>query len=221
MAAAGGSDDESPSSSGSASNGSGSSAGSAATAAGAEAASGSGPDAERGAPSRTPVADSMRRKLAAELQPLRLEIVDNSDQHAGHMGAWCAQGRGAGGAPGCVHSVQGRGATAPGRWTRRDTMQGCGSSCQAGAPRASPHQVPPPSRPEPRPRSPPHAGHRGSAAGGSGETHFAVEVVSQRFEGLTSIKRHRLVYQILDEEMRSPVHALQLITKTPAEAGLA
>ena len=42
-----------------------------------------------------------------------------------------------------------------------------------------------------------------------------------RFEGLTSIKRHRLVYSILEEELRSPVHALSLITKTPAEAGLA
>ena len=42
-----------------------------------------------------------------------------------------------------------------------------------------------------------------------------------RFEGLTSIKRHRLVYQILEAELRSPVHALSLITKTPAEAGMA
>ena len=64
------------------------------------------------------------------------------------------------------------------------------------------------------------AGHRGSATY-SGETHFNLELVSLRFEGLTSIKRHRLVYQILEEEMRSPVHALSLITKTPSEAGMA
>ena len=64
------------------------------------------------------------------------------------------------------------------------------------------------------------AGHRGSASY-SGETHFNLELVSSCFEGLTSIKRHRLVYQILEEEMRSPVHALSLITKTPAEAGMA
>jgi stress-induced morphogen len=48
-----------------------------------------------------------------------------------------------------------------------------------------------------------------------------VAVVSPRFEGLTSIKRHRLVYQLLEEELRSPVHALSLVTQTPAEAGLA
>lgn len=47
----------------------------------------------------------------------------------------------------------------------------------------------------------PCAGYRGSAQY-SGETHFNVEVVSSRFEGLTSIKRHRLVYQILEAEMR-------------------
>lgn len=59
--------------------------------------------------------------------------------------------------------------------------------------------TPPPS-PHP-PCHPTSPGYRGSA-GYSGETHFNVEVVSSRFEGLTSIKRHRLVYQILDEEMR-------------------
>ena len=65
-----------------------------------------------------------------------------------------------------------------------------------------------------------HAGHGGfrGTASYSGETHFTIEVVSPRFEGLTSIKRHRLVYSIIDEEMGSPVHALSLITKTPAEA---
>ncbi|KAL4448201.1 hypothetical protein ABPG75_005420 [Micractinium tetrahymenae] len=108
---------------------------------------GSGGSGGNGA-SATPVADSMRRKLSAELQPLHLDIIDNSHQHAGH------------------------------------------------------------------------AGYKGSA-GYSGETHFTVEVVSARFEGLTSIKRHRLVYGILAEELRSPVHALSLITKTPAEAGMA
>jgi stress-induced morphogen len=64
------------------------------------------------------------------------------------------------------------------------------------------------------------AGYRGSASY-SGETHFNLEVVSAEFEGLTSLKRHRLIYQILEEELRSPVHALSLVTKTPQEAGLA
>lgn len=61
-----------------------------------------------------------------------------------------------------------------------------------------------------------HASRMGSASD-SGETHFSMEIVSSKFEGLTSIKRHRLVYSILDEEMGNPVHALTLVTKTPAE----
>lgn len=48
-----------------------------------------------------------------------------------------------------------------------------------------------------------------------------VEVISSEFEGLSTIKRHRLVFGILEEELRHPVHALSLVTKTPAEAGLA
>ena len=43
-----------------------------------------------------------------------------------------------------------------------------------------------------------HAGHVGSRmkAGYSGETHFRVEVVSTAFEGLKTIKRHRMVYDV-------------------------
>ncbi len=33
------------------------------------------------------IADSMRRKLEAAFSPLRLDIVDDSHQHAGHSGS--------------------------------------------------------------------------------------------------------------------------------------
>jgi BolA family transcriptional regulator, general stress-responsive regulator len=33
------------------------------------------------------VAEAIRRKLCARLQPVRLEIVDDSHRHAGHAGA--------------------------------------------------------------------------------------------------------------------------------------
>jgi len=33
------------------------------------------------------VADTIRRKLDTALSPLRLEVVDDSDKHAGHSGA--------------------------------------------------------------------------------------------------------------------------------------
>lgn len=66
-----------------------------------------------------------------------------------------------------------------------------------------------------------HAGHaeRMGVAKGTGETHFSMEITSSKFEGLTSIKRHRLVYSILEEEMsKGPVHALSLVTKTTNES---
>ena len=65
-----------------------------------------------------------------------------------------------------------------------------------------------------------HAGHAGrmGVAPGTGETHFVIEVTSEKFAGLTSLKRHRLVYGIVDDEVSNgPVHALSLVTKTPDE----
>eukprot|EP00891_Asterochloris_glomerata_P001370 jgi/Astpho2/1370/e_gw1.00025.163.1_t len=69
-----------------------------------------------------------------------------------------------------------------------------------------------------------HAGHaamRDGKAGSGGETHFKVTIVSEAFEGMTTVKRHRQIYQLLDEELKGSVHALSLITKTPSEAGAA
>lgn len=64
-----------------------------------------------------------------------------------------------------------------------------------------------------------HAGHSGVPAGTSGETHFAVTIVSSRFEGVSRVGRHQLVYGLLEKEMKHPVHALALKTLTPAEYG--
>lgn len=62
-----------------------------------------------------------------------------------------------------------------------------------------------------------HAGHRGLPADASGETHFAVTLVSAKFEGISRVGRHQLVYHVLAEELNHPVHALALKTLTPAE----
>lgn len=51
------------------------------------------------------------------------------------------------------------------------------------------------------------------------ESKFMIMVVSKAFEGLNTLKRHRQVYGILDEEMKI-VHAVTLQTKTPEEVGL-
>uniref|UniRef100_A0A914V0H0 BolA-like protein 1 n=1 Tax=Plectus sambesii TaxID=2011161 RepID=A0A914V0H0_9BILA len=42
------------------------------------------------------------------------------------------------------------------------------------------------------------------------EKHFKVSVVSDKFEGLPLIKRHRLVNEALAEELAGPVHALRI-----------
>lgn len=62
-----------------------------------------------------------------------------------------------------------------------------------------------------------HAGHAGARP--KGETHFRVEIVAAAFDGKSRVERQRLVYAALAEELRSRVHALQLTTKTPEEAG--
>jgi BolA protein len=60
-----------------------------------------------------------------------------------------------------------------------------------------------------------HAGHAGASA--AGETHFIVTIVSPAFAGRTRIERQRMVYQLVDAELRSGLHALQLTTQAPGE----
>jgi stress-induced morphogen len=49
------------------------------------------------------------------------------------------------------------------------------------------------------------------------ETHFKVTVVSKIFEGMPLIARHRLLNELLREELAGPVHALALHTYTTAQ----
>lgn len=47
---------------------------------------------------------------------------------------------------------------------------------------------------------------------------FEARVVSGAFEGLTTIKRHKMVYAVLDEHIKSgAIHALSIKAFTPAE----
>lgn len=52
-----------------------------------------------------------------------------------------------------------------------------------------------------------HAGH----AGAGEETHFRIEIQSDRLSGLTRVAAHQKIYQILDHEMNHGIHALQII----------
>lgn len=60
-----------------------------------------------------------------------------------------------------------------------------------------------------------HAGHAG-ASGGAG--HYTVTIVSPRFEGASTVARHRLVYDAVRDWMPHRVHALVIVARSPAEA---
>jgi BolA protein len=62
-----------------------------------------------------------------------------------------------------------------------------------------------------------HAGHAGAA---DGRGHFTVTVVSERFRGLTVVRRHRLVYAAVGDMMTTDVHALSIQALAPGEKAL-
>ena len=50
-----------------------------------------------------------------------------------------------------------------------------------------------------------------------GNDHLQVTVISSRFNGLSLVKQHQLVYSALKEELASEaIHALALKTETPS-----
>lgn len=62
-----------------------------------------------------------------------------------------------------------------------------------------------------------HAGHAEAKAHGGG--HFDVIIVAEAFAGLPLIKRHRLVYDAVDDLMKSgQIHALHIVAKAPSES---
>jgi len=65
-----------------------------------------------------------------------------------------------------------------------------------------------------------HAGVRDANPALGGETHFNIKVVSSVFEDKPLIARHRMVYALLDDDIKAGVHALKLKTMTPKEAGV-
>ena len=66
-----------------------------------------------------------------------------------------------------------------------------------------------------------HAGHAGMKGKTAIETHFVVTVVSQKFDNIPLIQRHRMINEILAEEMNEQkggtIHALSIKAKTPAQ----
>lgn len=58
-----------------------------------------------------------------------------------------------------------------------------------------------------------HAGHAGD--NGTGETHFAVEIVAEAFRNQSRVACHRMVHDILAEDIKSKIHALSIVAKAP------
>jgi BolA protein len=58
-----------------------------------------------------------------------------------------------------------------------------------------------------------HAGHAGAREG----RHFSVAICSARFEGLSRVARHRLVYDALQGLMPLGIHALAIDARAPSQ----
>jgi BolA protein len=61
-----------------------------------------------------------------------------------------------------------------------------------------------------------HAGHNPDAR--AGETHFRVLVVSPEFTGKSRLARHRLINELLADQLANKVHALAIHAYAPGEA---
>ena len=59
-----------------------------------------------------------------------------------------------------------------------------------------------------------HAGHAGAREG----RHFSVRVVSESFNGLSRLARHRLVYDALRSQIQQGIHALAIDARAPADS---
>ena len=59
-----------------------------------------------------------------------------------------------------------------------------------------------------------HAGHEGAASGGG---HYTIHIVSDKFEGKSLIQRHRMIYDVMGDDMEHEIHALSIKSQTPEE----
>ena len=60
-----------------------------------------------------------------------------------------------------------------------------------------------------------HRGHAGDD--GSGESHFRVEIVAERFAGMSRVERQRAVNAALADLLRERIHALAIRARAPSE----
>jgi len=59
-----------------------------------------------------------------------------------------------------------------------------------------------------------HAGHEGARSGGG---HYTVTIVSPAFAGVSTLERHRMIYDALADMMKGEIHALSIHAHDPTE----
>ena len=59
-----------------------------------------------------------------------------------------------------------------------------------------------------------HAGHAGARGGGG---HYHLSIVSPRFNGLSMLERHRMIYELLGQLMHKEIHALRIDARASVE----
>lgn len=59
-----------------------------------------------------------------------------------------------------------------------------------------------------------HVGHPGAATGAG---HFTVKIISKAFEGKSLVERHRMVYEAVNDLLKTDIHALKIDAKAPNE----
>ncbi|MGW8247760.1 MAG: BolA family protein [Acidiferrobacterales bacterium] len=59
-----------------------------------------------------------------------------------------------------------------------------------------------------------HAGHEGAKSGGG---HYTVNIVSPVFTGISTLERHRMIYDALADMMKGEIHALSIHAHDPTE----
>ena len=59
--------------------------------------------------------------------------------------------------------------------------------------------------------------HQGHLSRNDGNSHFSLVIVSQKFDGISSIGRHRMVYKSLSFYLSNYIHALEIKAYTASE----
>ena len=59
-----------------------------------------------------------------------------------------------------------------------------------------------------------HIGHAGATGGGG---HYKLTIVADCFSGLPLLRRHRMIYEVLQHQLANDIHALSIQAFSPEE----